>query len=126
MRTIIALIVLSSFLILTPEISSAGDRERHDRYYGKDRDHYSYKVERDRDHRWERDTHHGKAWKKQHRPQKYWKKQRKHRHVVYAPPPKRVVYKPFMGRIVVHEPVVYYPSSYVTFGGPNLSFRVSW
>ena len=126
MRTIIALIVLSSFLILKPQISSADGRDRHDRYYGKDRDYYSYKVERDRDYRWERDARHGKSWNKQHRPKKYWKKHRKHRHVVYVAPPKRVVYKPFMGQIVVREPVIYYPASYVTFGGPNLSFRVSW
>lgn len=124
MKTLVALIVASCFLILTPDISDARDRDRHDRHYQKDRDHYSYQHARGYD----QGKRHDGYWKKQYRHKKhdkYWKKHRRYRHDTYRHVPGRVVYRPAPVR-VIERPVVYYPESYFTVGVPNLRFHFSW
>ncbi len=124
MRVVIVLITFTLIWVITPTLADAKDRDRHDRYYGKDRDHYAYKVDNHRDH-----DRHGKYWKKKHRHDrhdKYWGKHRKQKRVVYRPYPKQVVYRPAPTRVIYRQPVYYTPSSYFTIGVPNLSFYVSW
>lgn len=125
MKTIITLTLLSVFLMMTPDISDAGGRDRHDRDYARDRDHSEYQQKHDRNH----DGRHDRYWKKQQRHKKhdkYWKKHRKYRKVVYRTSPRRVVYRPAPTRVVYRRPSVYYPSSFLTVGVPNLNFHVSW
>ena len=127
MRTIIVLLSVMIIWVMVPAMAVAKDRDHHDRQYGKDRDHYAYKAERDRDHRYS-DHRQGKEWRK-HRHlehEKRWRQHRKERHVAYYPYRQRVVYRPAPTRIVYREPVVYYPSSYVSIGVPNVSLRFSW
>ena len=128
MRALIVLFTIMVIWGMTPAPADARDRDRHDRHYGKDRDHYVYKAEKNRgygnpDHRRENVS-------KKHRHSKHdkhWRKHRHERHDVYRPYPKRVVYRAVPTRVVYREPVVYYyPSSYLSVGVPNLSFRVSW
>ena len=109
MKAIITLTLLSIFLMLTPDISDAGGRDRH---YAPDRDHSGYQQEQHRD----RDGRHDR----------YWKKNRSNRKVAYRTIPQRVVYRPASTRVVYRRPVVYYPSSFLTVGVPNLNFHISW
>ena len=120
MRAIIVLFSVMLVWIMIPSLSVAGERDRYEKYDGKDRGHQEYRVERDHDRR--HDSRDRGRWEKHHARDEH----RSHHRVVARQPVQRVVYKPFMGPIVVREPVVYYPVSYVTIGGPNLSFRVTW
>ncbi len=122
MKAIITLTLLSIFLMLTPDISDAGSRDRH---YAPDRDHSGYQQEQHRD----RDGRHDRYWKKQQRYQKHdkhWKKHRSNRKVAYRTTPQRVVYRSAPTRVVYRRPVVYYPSSFLTVGVPSLNFHISW
>jgi len=124
MKAIIALIILSVFLIATPGIAKADGRDRHERSYQKDRDHYSYQQVKRRDH----DDHRDRYWKKHSHKKhgKAWKKNRPNRRVVYRSYPQRVVTAPVRTHVIYREPAVYYPSSYFTIGVPNLNFHLSW
>ena len=124
MKTIIALTILSVFLILAPDISTADDRDRHDRHYSKDRHQVTYQQVNHRDH----NGRHDRYWKKQqyNKHDQYRSRHRPQRHVVYRDYPQRVVYRPAPTRVIYRQPVVYYPSAYLTVGVPNLNFHISW
>ena len=120
MRAIIVLCSVLMVWILIPSLSDAGERDRYEKYDGKNRGQHEYRVDRDHDRRY--DSRDKGRWDKRHSHDA----RRPHRQAALYQPVKRVVYNPFMGQIVVREPVVYYPVSYLTIGGPNLSFHVAW
>ncbi len=122
MRAIIVLITMTLIWVLTPAYSEAKDRDRADRHYDRDREHYVYRVDRDHDRR--HDGRYDKFRDGRHRHGPY--RVERDRHVVYRPYPQQIVYRPVPTRVVYRQPVVYYPASYFTIGGPHLSFRITW
>jgi len=127
MKATIVLVILTLIWTVTPTLSEASGRDRHDQSYEKGRNHSVTQYERGGDHNRWRDYRHGQAWKKQQRVEKRWqKKHRKQHHYANRSHSKRVVYRSAPTRVVYREPVVYFPSPYLTIGLPHLSFRVSW
>jgi len=123
MKATLLLIICTVFWIVSPAISEADGRDRHDRSYEQQRDHHVYQQARGHDRSYKQ----AKAFQKQHRPGKQWKQHlRPNRHVAYRPARQRVVYRQPAARVIHRQPAILSPLSALIIGVPNLTFHVSW
>ena len=123
MKATLLLIICTVFWIVSPAISEADGRDRHDRSYEKQRDQQVYQQTK----RHDRGHQQVKVAQKRHRPGQYWNQHRRtNRHVAYRPARQRVVYRQPAARVIHRQPAILSPLSALIIGVPNLTFHISW